>query len=285
MGSFLNISTQTTDSRIFLDESYKSGFKIGLGYAFDYDNWDLDAGYLWFHNTNTKSKTRSVATEFIFPYWGGMSDLTNTRATTASASWKLLLDMGYLNLTRPFYLGKKILLSFNYGLKGGRIDQKYSANYVLATGSLTSNWKSNSWLIGPNVGIGAKWLMGYNFFIATNASTALFYQNFSVSSLQTATTTSAHDAISNDKTSMLNPNFEYFIGIGYSKLFSDNQYNFLIQAGYEFQTYFRQNVMRHFRDYAHIDQNAGVPILLPSTYSGIGSLFMHGLTIKTQFDF
>ena len=288
LGILANTATTKYGTVINFEENYKSGFKVGLGYAMPYDNWELNAEYIWFHNSHNKSKSRSSTTEFIIPFWAGVINIGD-HAYNCTGTWTLNMDMARLDLSHPLYVGKKLLLNLDFGLKGGRIDQKMHAYYNLLEDSdyEQSNWKTDSWLIGPKIALHSNWMISDCFFLAANFSTALLYQKFDIKGDQIATTSSLGSSRSllKDTYSMLNPNFELFWGLGYTKSFCDNAYNCMLKAGYEFITYLNQNMMKHYRDNMHINisyEHLGTP---NTSYQNIGDLFIHGFTVKAQFDF
>ena len=291
-GSELGILAKSLESKyghmIYLDESYKSGFKIGAGYAMPYDNWELNAEYTWFHNSHTKSLSRATSEEFIIPFWAGVIN-ANDRAYNCTGTWSLCMDMAKIDLTHPVYIGKKLLLDLNCGLKGGRMDQKMYVYYNLLDDNdyEKSNWKSDSWLIGPKFAVYSKWMVSECFFISGNFSTSLFYQNFDSKGIESGTASSVYSnrVLLKNKFSTLNPSIECLLGLGYTKSFCENAYNFMLKAGYEFITYFNQNMMRHYRDNMHINVIHESGVSPNTSYQNIGNLVIHGLTVKAQFDF
>ena len=274
------------DSVIYFDESYKSGFKVGAGYFMPYDDWELNAEYLWFHNSHHKSYIVN-SSEYLLPTWGEILNVIDP-AYNCKGKWTLIMDMGRLDITHPIYVGKKLLIDINCGIKGGRIDQKHYTYYNLISGDYEqSNWKSDSWLIGPKLAIFSKWMMSTSFFISANFSSSLFYQKFDVKGNQKGTDTFLESVkiLISQKYSTLNPSIEFLLGLGYTKSFCNNAYNFMIKAGYDFVTYFNQNMMRHYRDLAHLNVLYQQGVSVNTTFHSIGNLNMHGLTVKAQFDF
>ena len=104
----------------------------------------------------------------------------------------------------------------------------------------------------------------------------ILYQKFSVGSLfdDLSAAGTILSNITDNKNSYINPNFETQIGIGWGRYFNKNKLHFSIDALYDFEIFFNQNMMRYLRDNSMfgIDANKG-------------NLFLNGLILEFYLDF
>ncbi|HSX12542.1 MAG TPA: Lpg1974 family pore-forming outer membrane protein [Rhabdochlamydiaceae bacterium] len=140
---------------IRFDETYKPGFKAGLGLDFCHDGWDLFAEYTWFRLTTTKSasaptlpNTQQITSPFEGltlwdAYWGingsrdvigqnisfagGVTSLPQAQVYgKASGKWHLGFNVVDLELARNFYISRRLMLRPHVGLKGTWQKQTFS---------------------------------------------------------------------------------------------------------------------------------------------------------------
>ncbi|HSX04073.1 MAG TPA: Lpg1974 family pore-forming outer membrane protein [Rhabdochlamydiaceae bacterium] len=153
------------------DQSYKPGFKVGLGLDFCHDGWDLFAEYTWYRLGTSKSvsaptlpntQLSSVATTGLTlwdAYWGlnGNNNVIGQNTSfdlvggvvlflpqaivygNASGKWRLHFNVVDLELGRNFYISRRLMLRPHFGLKGTW--QKQNLSIALTNG--ISNFSSN----------------------------------------------------------------------------------------------------------------------------------------------
>jgi hypothetical protein len=88
--------TTAPDEDIYVSPDWDFGFRVGLGWNTNYDFWDIFLNYTWFKNTGDLQKTSSTG----FFDLGGANVYGNV-----SAKYRLLLNMGDLEVGRTTYLG------------------------------------------------------------------------------------------------------------------------------------------------------------------------------------
>ncbi|NGX34335.1 MAG: hypothetical protein K1060chlam1_00687 [Candidatus Anoxychlamydiales bacterium] len=267
VSKFQATDSVTTNNRSHfstMNYDYKPGFKIGLGYNFEYDDWNAYIEYTWYHATNSVSRTRPSWASFMAPVYN--------RTTTTSGSeidFKLKLDYDFINLdlSRWQYEGQKLLLKALIGLHGSWLDQDITSAFNLNGLNITNNalFAIKQWAIGPRIGFFYKWKLLDCFSITGKGTTALLYQKFTKIFLKqddqdtspagptTLTTTER-------KRSSVNGLFELMLGLEFDKYFDRNKYHFNCSAGYDLH-----GLASH---------------LLPP-----GWLALHGLTLTARFDF
>ncbi len=262
---------------------YKPGFKVALGFNIDHDNWVIDFGYTRFHSRHGKSAHVNTDTGELVPYFLQSDNNNSYIFSHASAKWRVNMDLLEVNLSRPFYNGRHLTLSPVAGIRGGWLGQKYGAKYTeIDNGDVYFAAHQKSWLVGPQAGLNARWLLGMGFRFFGDMTAALFYQRFNLTSAQTqaedpVTTNYMH---THHVKSLFSPYFDINLGLGYGSYFCDSKWHFDLSIGYEFQIYWEQNHIRYIEN----DLNSS------GTLRGLGSgnaanLLLHGLTVTARVDF
>lgn len=294
--------TLSTENLENIDFDYHPAFKVGIGAGTERDNWTFNLEYTRFNATNSKkgeispldfSLTITSQNFFnnILNLQGGLiNNFSSFLSTTAGfignvrsfdAHWKLNFNTIDLVAGRPYFLGTKLTLSPFYGVRGGWIDQHYKltslAPLTTATAPMTDYLintlvKSDSWLVGPRIGVNSNWLLGAGFRIFGDAGASLIYQSFKVKAktlmpAQNQLTTQLESFVS-EKIKSVNPTFDAALGFGWGSYFNNKRWHFDLTAGYEFQFFYNQNILEEIR----VSQDSS-------------SLILHGLTVAARFDF
>lgn len=262
-----------------MDFNFKPGLKLGMGLAFNqHDDWMMSAEY-----TYLVVRDRSTA----YPPVGGSliemwdpTDPTAAECSKATARWRVYYNMLDLGLSRPYYLGTKLIFKPYAGLKGGWITQKVDASYYFSTEHyypLYPSLKQKSWMIGPKAALNADWMLGKGFKLYGNLAGSLLYQNFKTRYLTTDITseTSSTFQTFRNEVGYVTPNAEIGLGFGWGSYFADKGWNFDFRFGYDFQIYWTQNMMRNLVQIANDVESTG----------GYGNLVLNGLTMTARFDF
>lgn len=290
-------TTITDFDMIHMDFKYKPGFKVALGTRTNYDNWGLSLEYTRMHGSFSKGKSVPQPTASTDPTIQSAWFVTlfkvpnpgiNDNMFSTSNTWKLDLDMLDLELARAYWMGQKVTLMPYAGLKAGWLDQKYNVTAItvdtLPAGdvyTLYANDKSDSWLIGPRIGLDSKWLLGCGFSIVGDVAANLFYQKFKVK-IQNNTdypSTGGSVLVHNNRVSFVNPSVELNLGFGWDKDFYCDKMRFELLASYEMQCFWNQNMIRNTQD----NYNISAFVALPD--ADAGSLVLHGLTITAGLHF
>jgi hypothetical protein len=299
-----NGQTISTERLQNIDFDYHPAFKVGIGAGTERDNWTFNLEYTRFNATNSKkgeislqdfSVTATSQNNFnnilsllnsgIFnTFLTFLSTTTGAPSIARSfdAHWKLNFNTIDLVAGRPYFLGTKLTLSPFYGVRGGWIDQHYKLTSLIPLTTATapktdyllnSLVKSDSWLVGPRIGVKSNWLLGAGFRIFGDAGASLIYQNFKVKiktlmPAQNQLTIQLEDFIS-QKIKSVNPTFDAALGFGWGSYFNNKRWHFDLTAGYEFQFFYSQNeLLEEIR-----------------VSKDTSSLILHGLTVAARFDF
>jgi len=268
----------TNGSVIDFDYSYKPGFQVGLGINLGCDGWDGYVEYTWLHFTRTDSATRPDTNGALNPTW--LHPANNIAdAISATAKWKLRLDIINFELARSYYVGTHLTFRTHFGLRVPLIDQDYNLGYVSEAAQdviVHSRNSSDSWGIGPRAGINTNWLLGCGFRFFGNAAADVVYTRYKVTRRETDTNGDVVVDITNrDRLKVLRSHAEMELGLGWGTYFDCNNWHFDLAASYDFNYFWDQNSFRRFWDDAAVGKSS----------TDRGDLFLHGLTIKARLDF
>ncbi len=273
------IDNQNTHSTIKTDFDFKSGFKIGLGANTKYDNWVVYSEYTRLSSHGHSGKT-AYDGDSIFPLWiSSTIDGGSTIASHAKGLWDLHLNLLDVQLGRPYYVGSKMVLNPYFGLRTVWIDQEFTSIYDLTSPFVSTakrTVKSDSWGIGPILGIDATYLLSKGFKVIASGDFSLFFQHFDIHNKYTLKRGSVEETheTGSDKIGYLTPNIDALLGIGWGSYFYNHKIHFDFYASYEFQIFWNQNMLRSFKD------------LMTNNINGAsGDLMFHGLTLTAKWDF
>jgi len=280
------------------------GFRVGIGYEFDHDQWDSDIYYTWFKNRAANNSTSQ--TSFTTPARGSASTLNGDMDTDPAlitggrANTKLSFQVLDWELGRAFYISNSISLRPHVGLKGAWIHLKEGETF---TSSLGETYKINnstrSWEVGPSAGINSNWYFGCANTMAVgkgevrdrpmwsifgDVSGALMYGHFKNSHSEVGTIAGA--TVDGFQPSSLNRNLMVpvltgVLGLAWDMCFDCDKVHLGIRAGYELQYWFRQN-----QRFSNInDGSFGSSFAAPRYTRTTGDLALQGLTIDVRLDF
>lgn len=285
--------SQSNGYTVFQNSDYTSGFKVGLGANLNVDDWVVDLEYTYLRQTTNNSSTiDGTLVDGSTPYFKFMNWFTpqvygyGPIAASFQSKWKLGLDWLDLSFKRPFYQSRRLVVASSAGLRASWIRQNmkitapdaflpYNGDGDAALD--TSHTKSNSWAIGPRGVVETHWLLGMGFRFEGSVGGSLLYTQFTtVSHTETGNVYGTNHPVgfSTQNYSCLRPMLEADLGIGWGRYFAQNRYHWDLAFSYDFNYLFGQNMMRYLLDINSI-ANTGA----------MGDLYLHGLTIKTRFDF
>lgn len=266
-----------------IDFDWGPGFRIGLGYNFNYDQWDLSLSWTRFHNDSSSSSHApaggSLAALWI-PTTVGGGDTQH-----ASAHWRLGYDVVDLELGRSFYLSKALSARPFVGLRAALIDQHVRFHYedvhLLADPNLfdMNTRVKNAYIAGGlragtdlNFRVNQHW----SFFGAGSAS--LVYGEFDVKLGFQFPGQDLGPFKLGYKSHFYRTqaNVEGAIGLQWETGYSHGRYHLTILACYEFVQWFNQNQLLKVLAPA---------LFTPAFLSNDGDLGLQGGTVSARFDF
>ena len=245
---------------------WEPGFKIGAGYLFDYDSWDIAIDFTYYktdaHHTSKSSH--------LFPLVGDQSlDLTE-----AKVHWNVsFYDLNWV-LGRNYFVSK--FLSFHpfFGIAAAWIDQHRSFHLRTTQNNRITLKSENDFLgIGPRIGIDTQFALCESFSIYGDIAGDLLWADFDVNEKEVNKTTSREIYDLDYDLDNIVPTVSFGLGIAYETKLSQDRYRFMVKAGYEGQYWWRQNQLPLF--------DSSIP-----AFDRISEdLSLQGLTVEFRLDF
>jgi opacity protein-like surface antigen len=301
-------TSPTTGTNQELAFKWNWGFRVGLGYEFDHDQWDTDIYYTWFHNKAASNGSTS-STSFAVPVGTASSLNTDSSMTPAailsgSATAKLKFNVVDWELGRAFYVSNSISLRPHVGVKGAWIKLTESESFtgVGSPAIYNSSDSTKSWAVGPSAGINSNWYFGCAntmpvgrngevqdrpmFSLFGDVSGAMMYGHFKNSHSETGVSAaglpSGGFSPSGLNRNLMVPVLTGIMGFEFDWCFDCDKMRLGLRAGYELQYWFRQN--QRFSNF-NTTGAAGEAVSAPRYTRTTGDLALQGLTIDVRFDF
>jgi len=232
------------------------GFRVGLSYGMEYDQWDTQAYFTWFHTRGHDHVLSSPGTVYS-TYMGNFyidnptgAGISGPSYQSADINWMIHFNMFDWELGRNFWVGQSLALRPFMGIKGGWINQSIHSRWYnpALLGSKfyhigKENIKNNFWGIGPAAGVNMKWNLfarpNHSFNLLGDFSGAIMWGHWSFS-----------DVFNNDIEQQVTVDLQNinsgasmvrtFMGFGWNADLKQNRYRFSIKLGYETQFWLDQ---------------------------------------------
>ncbi|MDN3507672.1 MAG: Lpg1974 family pore-forming outer membrane protein [Simkaniaceae bacterium] len=240
------------------------GFRVGLGYNFEHDDWDIMATYTLFNTNGGNSEGSGANTSSVVGNrgWsltpsGGNEGAGNefVCADEGKAKLKLDLDVIDLELGRNYFVSRDLSFRPHVGLETAWIKAEQNTeftggtptsparSFALGTNTFHVDDTNKFWGIGPRTGFNSNWYLGNGFSIFGDADLALHWGRFKVSHQESL---SGDDNANN--TINISANMHRFVpkagltlGLRYGAyVFKQEQY-ISVALGYETQYWWRVN--------------------------------------------
>lgn len=252
---------------------YRPGFKVGVGIGLPgFDHFVFNAEYMWYKHTTTTNHTAGPGT-FLTTLTGIVPfPFPQPIATHVKSKWNFEINMAQFTFARPFYLGKRLILEPAFGLKAFWYDEKQSIDFNLINGSIgTERSHFKSWALGPYLNLNVKGLLWCGTYIFGKFGFLAPYQKHTKDSFQANNFPFVgHDQIDFDfgkkKPYAFEPYLESGVGLGWGRYFNDRCWHADLAVSYDY-----------FGALFLFLANIGGPMAKDH--------WMHGLTVKAQFDF
>ena len=249
----------SSNTLVPLSFGWDPGFKIGLGYGMEHDQWDTQVYFTWFHtqgDDRISDSPGTVHSTFMGNFWVSNPDgsgLSGPSYQHASIDWTIKFNLVDWELGRNFWVSNSLALRPFVAAKGGWIQQSIHSKWQnpsfddlqdpLPFNIGTEKIKNDFWGIGPATGLNTRWHLSstpcHTFYIFGDFSGALMWGNWSFS-----------DVYNNDSqeeviVSLKNVNsgatmVRSFMGLGWNASLSENRYQFSAKLGYETQFWLDQ---------------------------------------------
>lgn len=261
------------------------GCKVDLAYQVPKKKMDIGAGWTYYDTegtvTNNVTSPDTLFSVWSIPNLSGTAYEYNSKAR--SHLIMNMIDFGisttfsprtFLDIT-PFIDLSTVWLrqNFRFDLSGG------PGIGGLSVVDDSIDMKNNSWGIGPKFGLNTLWNLGWGFGIAGNFNMSILYTLFDITQNETTTFTGTAPLtyldISNNKHHITRLNFDLFLGVQWNKLFCQDAYHLLLEAGWENLLFLGQNQLMRFPN----QNNPGI-----NTTSN-GDLSLEGLSARASLTF
>ncbi len=256
--------------RIEIHPEYKPGFKIGFELA--RRNWGIFADYTYFDFDSSRSVSVSK-NGFLFGRWIQPGVVIDNSSTHLKAKWELRMNVLNFEAGRKCYFGRRLMLKPHFGLAGAEIDQELKARFLLVSpvNKLKMLHKSDSWGVGPRVGVNMDWRLFRGFGIVGTVAADLLYTHYDLHLRARSPTDPTVFAGISSHLDTLRGELEFYLGL--NSHFRVSRRTFLnLEVGYDSQIWWNQNMMRWNND-------AGW------TASPEGNLYLEGLRLTLKLDF
>ena len=260
---------------------YEPGFKVGAGLKFKYDGWDLYSQYTWFRMNKHGSKSSvarnadgnsNVMGNIAIPSLNSFS----YNLGQANASWSLHFNVLDVELGRNFWISKHLTLRPFVGMKFSWNDQKFNVTYKDSIGGFYTGDDVNLKMhmdqlgVGLRTGLDTAWYMCKRLSIFGELALNGLWNRFNSSRKDMLAPTSGTSFNLNhvsNHSHIITPVLEWALGLRFETTFHNDEYMFMMQAGWEQQVWFNQNQF----------------VFMPNTTAG--NMNLEGLTVKAGFYF
>jgi hypothetical protein len=256
--------------RIEINPDYQPGFKVGFEMALA--NWGWFADFTYFDFADMRSVSSSEE-GFLFSRWILPGVVLNNSSSHIKAKWSLRMEVLNVEAERKFYVGRRLMLKPHFGIAAAWIDQRFKGRFLLniPVNELKMRHESDSWGIGPRVGVDMDWRIFRGFGLVGTAATDLLYTHYDLDlKASSPNNPTLFSGISSDLDT-LRAELELYLGI--NTCFKVSRKTILnLQLGYDFQIWWNQNMMRWNNDTGW-------------TASPEGNLYLDGLRLTLKLDF
>lgn len=250
----------------YLDFGWDWGVRVGAGYHFTRDHWDLSGTYTYFQTNDSQHVHDDFAT------YDSASEATATGRTNGGFSGKVTLNEVDITLGKEYFVSQYLSVRPSASLEAVWLDQRYKLNtssYINASetslnveGTLDTHVKdrTNVFGIGPRLGVDANWFFYNHFKMIGAASLALLQGYFKVSQYQDLSTNPVESSSTYDdiklRASMhrLFPHARMLLGLAWSDTLKNGKHRLEVSGAYEVNYFFRAN-----QDVNQLSSNPSVP--------------------------
>jgi len=263
-------STNTSYKTFSFD--WAPGFRVGLGYNMEHDQWDTRASYTWFQSKAIALTSGSVTPAFLSARLSLLEPFARGKA-----SLNLHYNMFDWDLGRQFLVSEHLLIRPAIGLRGGWISQSIQSYWskpslfdlftVTARERIKHRFKGG----GPKGGISGKWGFGdfrkSAFSLIGEFEAGYLWGHWSIRDKFTDLFNTEINIFTDDR------NFGSFVlhtfaGLGWDVNFNCDRSHFSFKVGYELEDWFNQ--FQIFSDTSGSQNN---------------NLVLQGLTANLRLDF
>lgn len=258
-----------------LNFGWDLGFRAGIGYDFEHDNWSLSLLYGQFVTTSSSS-VNGTAISAVVP--SQSIYLFDTPVSNSKSNGKI--DRKSINfvLAKETFLSPYFLMKPYVGFETCWLDFSQKVSYTggnfLSVNSVYVTNISDFWGIGPELGLGANWYLGNGFYVEGDFATSFIYGLFDVTYKDKISYSSTNYVNFKQQFHQFSPIVMFSLGIGWGTYVNQCKQFIDLSLAYEGEYWFRQNqTIQIF--------NSSI-----SRYQNVGEdLSLHGATLSFEVHF
>lgn len=267
------------------------GLRVGLGYHFNHDDWDVSADYTWYEADQTTSVHKNLPSAAL-PLKGGLVGPLQR----AKSHYDLNYNNVNVELGRHYFMSSKVSVRPQIGLQSAWIFNRQNIqynvglhNFLLAPGHHAKvREKSVLWGMGPRAGAEGQWSLGDGFSICGKVAGALLYSysRASINGKVSPSVTLFGDRASirlSENRHLFIPTVQMFLGALWESYINQQRQHITLGAGYEVQYFWRANQQ------LQADDTIPNPFLFSNVRYQVSSVsedvMFYGITIKVRLDF
>lgn len=266
------------------DWKFQPGVRLGIGYFFEHDHWDLNFDWTWLNITEYKQPHVPNGTVLI-PLWlTGDSSGVGLDSTTSAAKWEAEYNALDILFGKPIDVSNLYVLKPHFGIRTAWIDQHFSVRYngtFENVSPVIHHALNDFWGVGARIGANNEFYVGKaGLLFFGNFAASIVFGKFNVS--QDLPFTGAIDGFDFTYATFQNiPNIECAIGFGWETFLMNRRYHLCFRASYEFQQWFDQLRLRRFYSGAGGIVGDGK---YPNSELSRNNFTLNGFSLRFQFD-
>lgn len=251
------------------DFNWDPGFRVGAGYAFACNNWDVGVFYTHFDSNTSRGRSRGNHSNSSS---SSFKNFTSYGPANRERRIRWNINFNVIDLVAGYQANAGSCFTFRpfIGLRGARIDQKLHRGHfpIDSSGYFSSNRHDHFGIknhekftgIGPLLGIEADWPIGCGFKLYASAATSWLYGKFRVRQDEFDRFAYLDDfaRISKNLDTDL-ANFDAGFGIRWETCFCGD-WHLALQLGLEHHQYFNYNRLGEYGDLSFDGANFSVAI-------------------------
>ena len=294
------------------DWEYEPGVRVGMGFVFDPNGWDLSAAWTYMHTNISKSESNNnllpfganVPTPafvgakcFAQPFQVFDTDIANR----VSTKFQLTYNQIDLVAGRNFWVSQSLQLRPFFGARGVWSDMDLTSKSSFTNGVivqanppnnplqrfLRDSHKLREWGVGPVIGMNSKWFLHKMFYFYADGGAALLGSGVALKSKSSliSFTDLLNGTILEGGTLLptyrhhhsitMIPMFDIALGLGWESYLYQERYHLAFSAGWDAHILVDYN----YFDRAFSDSPSR------AAFTSDGHLSFQGLTLKGRFQF
>jgi len=283
-----------------LDFEWDPGFRLGLGYTFNYDGWDLYLNWTRLHSTASGSETCPTIANPLTPPPTNIVQNTLTSpwlphslgifAQKISGHWSISYNTLDLELGRNYFASKAISYRPFIGLRAAWLLQDYSNKVHGLPLSFPEEpstiMKAHNDYRGLGLRAGFHFLyhLNQNWGLYGDISGSILWGEFHVNSKVRGPNTFANSELETlfsvkREFHRVRTNLDVGAGIQWETFFNRDRMHFAFSAGYELVQWYMQNQLGQYVGWGSGTIGKGF------NFPQIGDLGFQGLTVSARIDF